>query len=73
LWNRFRAEQPPPRDPELGEYAGPVDGHRPISLGDALAFAMANESTRAVAEAAIAQARQATTAKVCVGVPFRLV
>jgi len=61
----FRAESPPLRDPELGEYDGPLmpDARRPIGLGDVLEFAMtANESTRAVAEAAIAQAQVAAEA-----------
>lgn len=58
----FRADQPPPRDPELGEYAGPLrpDGRRPTSLADVLVFGMTcNASTRAVVEDAIAQARAA--------------
>jgi hypothetical protein len=55
----YRAAPAPEPSPELGDYAGPLmpDGKRPVSLGDVLAFAMsANASTRAVAEAAIAQA-----------------
>jgi hypothetical protein len=61
----YRADSPPQRDPRLGEYVGPLmaDGRRPVSLGDVLAFALStNESTRAVAEAAIAQAQAAADA-----------
>jgi hypothetical protein len=58
----YRSAAPPEHDPTRGEYTGELmpDGSRPVSLGDVLAFAMsANESTRAVAEAAIAQAQAA--------------
>jgi hypothetical protein len=58
----YRAEQAPQRDSRLGEYDGPLmpDGSRPVSLGDVLQFAMtANESTRKLAEAWIAQAQAA--------------
>jgi hypothetical protein len=57
----FRAASPPEDRRADGEYAGErmPDGRRPISLCDVLAWAMTNESTRAVAEAAIAQAQQA--------------
>ena len=51
------------RTPASGERV--LDGRHPISLGDVLVFAMtADESTQAVAEAAIAQAQAATPAKV---------
>jgi hypothetical protein len=73
----YRAEQAPQRDPRLSEYDGPLmpDGSRPVSLGDVLAFAMtANESTRAVAEAWIAQAHAIAAehpAQSSEGVPVR--
>jgi hypothetical protein len=62
----YRADAPPATDPTGGDYAGPLipDGRRPTDLGDVLAWAMsANASTRAVADAWIAQA-QAARAKV---------
>jgi len=40
------------------------DVRRPVSLGDVLEFAMTTESTRAVAEAWIAQAQRAGNAEV---------
>jgi hypothetical protein len=54
----YRADSPPVERREDGEYAGErmPNGKRPVSLGDVLAWAMANESTRGAAEAAIAQA-----------------
>jgi hypothetical protein len=63
----YRADSPPERSTEHGEYRGELmpDGTRPVSLGDVLAFAMtANESTRKLAEAWIAQAQQAGGAEV---------
>ena len=62
----YRADSPPTREAD-GDHAGErmPDGSRPISLGDLLAWAMStNESTRAVAESAIAQAQAATPAEV---------
>jgi plasmid stability protein len=62
----YRAGSPPARQAD-GEYARErmPDGSRPVSLGDVLEFAMrANESTRATAEAWIAQAQNAAPRKV---------
>jgi hypothetical protein len=59
----FRAAPAPEGRHAHGDYAGPLneDGSRPTSLADVLAFGLAaNESTRAVIEAAIAEARART-------------
>jgi hypothetical protein len=69
----YRADSPPERRAD-GDYDGPrmPDGSRPISLGDVLEFAMsASESTRAVAEAWIAQAQRATPESFRADAPLR--
>jgi hypothetical protein len=58
----FKADQPPPRDREFGEYSGPLtpDGRRPVGLADVLAFGL--QAAPEATEAMIAEAREAAGA-----------